>query len=76
MKVLGGVLILRGVTTAYVSTFKTQPQVYPSVPHLYAFFADVLVGGGDADLIQVRASRHEYLLVETANLLAFMALKS
>lgn len=53
MKMLGGVLILRGVATANMSTFKAQSQVHPRVAHLHALFANVLIGGSNPDLIEM-----------------------
>lgn len=43
-------------------TFEAQSQVNPGVPGFYAVLANVLVGLGKLDLIQVRAFlRHDFL---------------
>src|SRR6266850_3561542 len=54
-KVLGGVLVFRGIATTHVSTLQAEPQVDPSVAGFYALLAYVLVGSRNFDLIQVRA---------------------
>src|SRR5882762_9595478 len=57
--VLGGVLIFRRIAATDMSAFETHPQVNPGVPGFYAVLANVLVGLGKLNLIQVRAlQRH------------------
>jgi hypothetical protein len=34
---------------------QAQAQMYPRVPHLYAFFTDMRLGISNFDLIEVRA---------------------
>jgi hypothetical protein len=53
MEVFRCVLVLRGVTTADVSAFQAETQVDPGVTGLKAVFADVFVGTGELDLIEV-----------------------
>jgi hypothetical protein len=61
-EMFGGVLVLRRVATAHVTTTETQAQVNPGVPGLNAVFTDVLVGFSDFDLVQVGAFvRHGFL---------------
>jgi hypothetical protein len=55
MKMLGGVLVFRRIAAAYVPAGKAEPQVYPLVSGFHTIFADVLVGGGDTNLIFVFA---------------------
>jgi hypothetical protein len=54
MEVLRGMLVFRRVTAANVSTNKAQPQMDPRVSGLNAFFADVLAGLAEFDLVEVR----------------------
>jgi hypothetical protein len=56
MKVLGGVLVLRGIATPDVAAFKTQAQMDPRVTHLEALFATFRVRLGMLGLLQVNAS--------------------
>jgi hypothetical protein len=56
MKMFGGVLVLRRIATTDISADKTEPQVNPSITHLYAFFANVLGGRPDFDLVEVGAA--------------------
>lgn len=56
VEVLGCVFILRRIATPNMPASKTETQVNPSVAGLYAVFADMLAGGLDFDLIEVRAS--------------------
>jgi hypothetical protein len=53
MKMLGGVLVFRRITAADIAALQTQPQMNPGVAHLYAFFARVVAGAGELDLIEV-----------------------
>jgi hypothetical protein len=62
VKVLGGVLILRRITTAYVSALQAQTQVDPPVAEFHAFFANVCRAAGHADLIEMRTLIHKFLL--------------
>ena len=56
LEVLGSVFVLRRVATPYVAAREAQAQVNPSVTHLHAFFADMLAGCLDFNLIEVCAS--------------------
>ena len=56
LEVLCRVLVFRRVTAPYVSAYKTQSKVDPSVSHFHALFADMRFGGFDLDLIEVCAS--------------------
>jgi hypothetical protein len=51
----GGVLVLRRVAAAHMSTGETQAQMNPSVAGLNAFFALVRIRLCDLDLVQVSA---------------------
>ncbi len=56
VEMFGCVLVLRGIATTYMPADETKAQVNPAVAGLYAFFADVLAGGPDFNLIEVGAS--------------------
>jgi hypothetical protein len=49
------VLVLGGITTADVAAFQAQAQMNPGIAGFHAFLANMLGGGGDADLVQVSA---------------------
>jgi hypothetical protein len=62
VEMLGGVLVLRRVTTAHVPANETHAQVHPGVAGFYAVFADVRVRLCELDLVQVYAfCRHPSL---------------
>lgn len=65
MKMLGGVLVLRAVTAAYMAAFQAKPQVNPMVAGSKAIFATVSTGGNNLHLVLVGA------LGTHANLLLF-----
>ena len=54
VKVLGGVLILGGITAADVTADKTFPQVNPGIAHLEALLAALAARLHLADLFYVR----------------------
>jgi len=59
VEVFCGVLVLRRVAAAYVSTFQAKPQVDPGVAQLHALRANVNAGMGDFNRIEVGAGfRH------------------
>jgi hypothetical protein len=51
----GGMLILRRIAATDVAAGHAHAEVNPGVAEFYAFFADVRVGGGDFDLIEMLA---------------------
>jgi hypothetical protein len=53
VKVLGRVLVLRRVAASHMAARQAQAQMYPRVPHLYAFFTNMRLGIVDFDLIEV-----------------------
>jgi hypothetical protein len=55
MKVFGSVLVLGRIAAAHVAALQAHAQVHPVIAGLYAVFANVLVGGSNADLVQVSA---------------------
>ena len=55
VKVFGGVLVLGGIAAAHMATYHAHAQVDPGVAEFYAFSADVRVGGGDFNLIEMLA---------------------
>jgi hypothetical protein len=58
-KMLGRVLVLRGIATSDMPTNHAHAQVDPGVTYLHAVFTDVLIGFLDFDLIQMSAlARH------------------
>lgn len=60
MKMLGGVLVLRRITTAHVSAFKTQAQMDPAASSFHAVFANVGIGAGELNLIEVSTLFHDF----------------
>ena len=56
MEVFGGMFVLRGVATANVSAFQTEPQMDPGVSKFDALFANVDFGVPDLDLVEMSAS--------------------
>jgi hypothetical protein len=56
VEVLGGVFILGIVAAAYISADLTDAQVYPTIPHLQAFFAALRIGSDVLDQVQVGAA--------------------
>jgi hypothetical protein len=55
VKMLRGMLVLRGITAPHMPARKTQAQVNPGIPSFHALFANVLVRASKLDLIQMRA---------------------
>jgi len=53
VKVLRGMLVLRGIAAAYMAAFHTEAQVHPRIAALEALFASVLVRSAHADLPKV-----------------------
>ena len=63
VKMLGRVLIFRRIAAADMPADQAHAQVNPGVANLHAFFADVLVGCPNFDLIKVGALLwHRFLL--------------
>jgi hypothetical protein len=58
VKMLGGVLVLRGVAAAYVAAFKAHSEMYPRIADFDAVFTNVPVCAGNSNFMQVRALRH------------------
>jgi len=52
-EVARGMLVLRGVTAAYVPAFQTHAQMHPRVALFHALFADMYAGMGEFDSVQV-----------------------
>jgi hypothetical protein len=55
VKVLRGVLVLRGIAATNISADHAEPQMNPRVAHFYAFFAYVNFRLPNFDLIHMRA---------------------
>jgi hypothetical protein len=55
VKMLRGMFVLRGVTTADVATAQAQAEMHPGVTHLEALFTAFGFGLDAANLIEVRA---------------------
>jgi hypothetical protein len=55
VKVLGRVLVLRGIAAADLPTLQTHAEVDPGIAHLYAFFANMLVGVFNLYVVEVGA---------------------
>jgi hypothetical protein len=55
MKMFGGVLVLGRIAASYFPAYHAHSQMDPGVADLDALFADMLVGGGEFDLIQMLA---------------------
>src|SRR6516225_9938977 len=53
MKMLGGVLVLGGVTAAYMAALEAQPQVNPGVLHLETFLAASATGRDFLDVFRM-----------------------
>jgi hypothetical protein len=63
VEMLGRVLVLGRIATAYVSTREAKTQVDPGIAGLGTVFTHMLVGFSDFDLIKVGAFfRHRFLL--------------
>lgn len=58
MEMLGRMFIFRRIATADVAAFQAQTQMHPRVSKFDALFANVLVGAGNRNLIQVGALAH------------------
>jgi hypothetical protein len=54
-KMFGGVFILGRIAATHVAASHAQAQMNPGVASLDAVFADVRVGGGDFDLVEMFA---------------------
>src|SRR5262249_59111787 len=52
--VLRGMSVLRRVTTAHVPANQAETKMHPAVAHLDALLADMRVGAGDFDLVEMR----------------------
>src|SRR5215469_9579396 len=61
VKVLGGVLVLGAIATADMAAFQAHAQMHPAVSGFDAIFADVFLGGGDLDLVQMATLWHAFL---------------
>ena len=57
-EMLGGVLVLGGITATYVLADQALAQVHPRISHLQALLATVRAGRHVPYLVQVRASLH------------------
>ena len=55
MKMFGGVLIFGRIAATHLPAHHAHAQVNPGVAEFYAFFADVGVGRGDFNLIEMLA---------------------
>ena len=63
VEMFSGVLVLRRVAAAHVSTDETQAQVDPGIAELNALLTNVRGRGSDFDLIEVGACcRHRFLI--------------
>jgi len=60
VKVLGRVLILRGIAAADVPAFQAQSQMDPGVANLEALLASARVGLDVLDLVEVSALSHAF----------------
>jgi hypothetical protein len=54
VEVLGGVLVLRRITAAYMPTGETQPQVDPAVPCLQTVFTSIGAWRDILNLVEMR----------------------
>jgi hypothetical protein len=55
VKMLGGVLVLRGIAAAHVTALEAKPQVDPGIAHFQTFFATFSTGSDFAYLLDVLA---------------------
>jgi hypothetical protein len=55
VEVFGGMLVLRGIAATDVAAHHAHAEMNPGVAHLYALFANMRVGVGEFDLIQMVA---------------------
>jgi precorrin-6B methylase 1 len=53
MKVFCGVLVLGRITTANLSAFKAEPQMYPGISSLNAVFAHMRFGFCEFDPVEM-----------------------
>jgi hypothetical protein len=53
MEVLSGVLVLRGIAAAYVTTDEAFPQMYPGIAHLETFLAAFTTGSDFLDFLDM-----------------------
>ena len=51
MMMFRGMLVFRRIAASDIAATQTEPQMYPSVAHLDALFASVLVSGLNLDLV-------------------------
>ena len=58
VKMLGGMLVFRGIAAAHVAALQAKTQVHPSVSHFQAFLAALRAGSHFSNLIQVLAISH------------------
>jgi hypothetical protein len=54
VEVLGGVLVLRGVTAADVAALQAEAQVHPAIPHLETLFTTVRAWRHIPNLVEMR----------------------
>ena len=66
VKVLGGVLVFRGIAAAHMSTAKAQSQVDPGITNLDAILAFVFGSVLNLDLIEMSASFGHVLYLSRA----------
>lgn len=59
MEMLCRVFVPRRVATPDMSAFETHAQMNPCIPCFYAVFANVLLGAGDPNLVEMLALRHD-----------------
>jgi hypothetical protein len=71
MEVLRGVLVFGIITAAYMTAFEAESQMYPGVASRNALFANVDVGIGKPDLIQMGTGGHLRLL-QLSSVLSFV----
>jgi hypothetical protein len=70
VEMLGGVLVLRRVAAAHMSTAETQSQMVPGIANLHAVFTNVRGGRSDFDLIKVGTlCRHRFLILREISVL-------
>jgi hypothetical protein len=65
VKVLGGMLVHRSVTAAYVTATEAQPEVYPCITHLQALLTAPAMRTYRSNFVQVLALLHVPLLQRT-----------
>ena len=55
VEVLGGMLVLGRIATSHVPTSQAKTQVHPGITSVHTFFAYMLAGVLDLDLVEMRA---------------------